>query len=109
MVDIDAKALRAMLDVGEPIILLDVLSDIAYGEGHIPNAINIPFAELEERVEEVVRNKDHVIIVYSASSKDSTSSDAVKLLKFLGYTHVKELVGGIEGWIDAGYKLERAD
>ena len=74
-------------------ILLDVRSPQEYNEGHLINAINIPFYELNTKLKKITDNKDKIIIVYCLSGKRSKKS--VKILNEYGYNNVYNLKGGI--------------
>ena len=45
-------------------VLLDVLPRIAYEEGHIPGALNLPVAEIPTRVRRLLPDRSREIIVY---------------------------------------------
>jgi hypothetical protein len=40
--DLSAQDLKAKLDGGEPLLLINPLSDIEFNEAHIPGSVNIP-------------------------------------------------------------------
>ena len=40
--NLSAQEVKAMMDSGETIFVLNPLSDIEFGEGHIPGSVNIP-------------------------------------------------------------------
>ena len=42
----------------------------------------------------------------AASTKESASRMASKVLKDLGYERVRRYAGGLEGWASAGHPLE---
>ena len=44
--------------------ILDVRTQSEYDEGHLENAVLIPVAELESRVDEILQYRDTEIIVY---------------------------------------------
>jgi Rhodanese-like domain len=46
------------------VIILDVLPREAYASGHLPGAINIPLAELEDRAQRDLPDRTRDIIVY---------------------------------------------
>ena len=75
-------------------VLLDVRSPQEYREGHIPGSQNVPLQQLD-KVEEVTENKDTVLYVYCHSG--ARSSQAVSLLKHMGYTNVRN-IGGIAAY-----------
>lgn len=83
------------MDSEEGYIILDVRTDVEFAEGHIPGAILIPDYEIKKRAEEILTDKDQLILVYCRSGR--RSKNAASDLADLGYTNVKEF-GGIIDW-----------
>ncbi|HKV53560.1 MAG TPA: rhodanese-like domain-containing protein [Candidatus Binataceae bacterium] len=48
------------------LVLLDVLAPEHYADGHIPSAINLPLAEIEQRATAVIPNRNAEVVVYCA-------------------------------------------
>jgi len=46
---------KEMIDADLSLVILDVRTELEYVEGHIEGAINIPLAELEQRLDELDR------------------------------------------------------
>lgn len=92
---ITADEAKALMDSEEGYIILDVRTDEEFAEGHIPGAILIPDYEIKERAEEILTDKDQLILVYCRSGR--RSKNAASDLADLGYTNVKEF-GGIIDW-----------
>ena len=86
---------KELLDSEEDYILLDVRTQLEYDEGHIPGATLLPDYEVSEKAEELLPDKDQLILVYCRSGNRSKS--ASRTLAELGYTNVKEF-GGIRDW-----------
>lgn len=93
--NITAEEAKKIMDSQEGYIILDVRSQEEYDEGHIPGAILIPNTEIEERAEEVLTDKDQLILVYCRSGRRSKM--AAEILAELGYTNIREF-GGIIDW-----------
>jgi rhodanese-related sulfurtransferase len=51
-----ADALKAKLDAGEKVLVIDVRSDEEVESGSIPGAIHIPMDELEARMKDVPKD-----------------------------------------------------
>ena len=94
-VNITAEEAKQIMDTEEGYIILDVRTQEEYDESHIPGAILIPHTEIEARAEEVLTDKDQLILVYCRSGRRSKIA-AEALLK-LGYTNIREF-GGIIDW-----------
>ena len=87
-------------------ILIDVRSPEAFAKGHLPGALNIPRAGLTER-RLVEYDADALFVVYCAGPHCNGSTRAAIQLAQLGRP-VKEMIGGITGWIDEGFSLVRS-
>ncbi len=74
--------------------IVDVREESAYQYGFIPKAVNIPFAQLEERFGEL--EKDKTIVVYCM--KGEISVEAAEFLQEKGYAAFS-LVGGYSKWL----------
>lgn len=101
---ITTKDLKAKIDAGEDIHLIDVLSPESYEARHIPSAINIPNGpELVQQIEALDITKDAEIIVYCSSESCGASPAAAEALEKAGYSNVVHYKDGLAGWQDAGY------
>ena len=94
-VNITAEEAKQIMDSEEGYIILDVRTQEEYDEGHIPGAILIPYTQIAEKAEEVLTDKDQLILVYCRSGR--RSKIAAEALVELGYTNIKEF-GGILDW-----------
>lgn len=75
-------------------ILLDVRTKDEYRSGHVPGSKNIDVSEIE-KVTSIVSDKSTPLFVYCLSG--ARSSSAVRMLKNMGYTRVKN-IGGINAY-----------
>jgi rhodanese-related sulfurtransferase len=55
---IEPRELRAKMEAGEDVLVVDVRREETYAAGHIPGAINIPLLEMESRIEELPRDRE---------------------------------------------------
>ena len=94
-VNITAEEAKQIMDSEEDYIILDVRTQEEYDQGHIPGAILIPDTEIKHKAEEVMMDKDQLILVYCRSGRRSKL--AAEALAELGYTNIKEF-GGIIDW-----------
>ena len=94
-VNITAEEAKQIMDTEEGYIILDVRTQEEYDEGHIPGAILISHEEIAEKAEEVLTDKNQLILVYCRSGR--RSKEAAEKLVLLGYTNVVE-IGGINDW-----------
>ena len=93
--NISAQEAKKIMDTEEGYVILDVREQEEYDEKHIPGAIVIPHLEIANRAEEVLTDKNQLILVYCRSGR--RSKIAAEALIELGYTNIKEF-GGILDW-----------
>ncbi len=93
---IDVKTLRAKLDGGEQIEILDVREPVERDIARLANTKEIPLGELHERLNELP--KDREIVVYCLTG--NRSAQAARLLSEAGFAKVRSLQGGIRAWTD---------
>jgi len=97
---------KKKLDAKEDFEFVLVLSKEYYDKNHIPGSKNIPLDQLEEQAPKEFPDKGREIVVYCASLECQASPKAAKQLEEMGYTNVSDFESGVQGWKDAGFKLE---
>jgi rhodanese-related sulfurtransferase len=100
---IDVGQLRQRLAAEPAPFLLDVREPWEYQEGHVPGAQLIPLGELEQRVNEVPRDRPILAICHSGQR----SLAAAGYLQQLGYPTVSNVDGGTAAWIERGYPVDK--
>ena len=100
-VNITAEKAKEIMDTEEGYIILDVREQDEYDAGHISGAILIPYTQIEAKANEMLPDKDQLILVYCRSGR--RSKIAAEALAELGYTNIKEF-GGILDW---PYEVEK--
>ena len=100
----DAWDLKAALDKGESIVVVDARSPQSYSAEHIPGAVNIPHRTMSE---ESTRPLDRtaLYVVYCDGIGCNASTKGALNLARLGF-RVKELMGGLVWWKQDGYETE---
>ena len=83
----------------EGAVPLDVREDQEFREGHIVNALHIPYGIIEKRLAELESYKSRALIVYCRSGQRSAQASAV--LRKQGFEHVYKLSGGMLAWRSA--------
>ncbi|MBY0556619.1 MAG: rhodanese-like domain-containing protein [Burkholderiaceae bacterium] len=83
--------------------IVDVRDATEFATGHLPNAKNIPLAELDNRVGELEKAKSKCVILVCQSGARASSA-AAKLAK-AGFNDVVNLDGGVAAWQKASLPL----
>ena len=103
--EISASELKQALVNKEPLCLIDVREDTEWPTGHIPSAIHLGKGIIERDIEKKIPDLSTPIVTYcSGGFRCALVADT---LQKMGYTHVHSLNTGMQGWIDAGYDLEK--
>ena len=79
------------------VLWLDPRTPAEYAAGHIPQAKNIPFPEIE-RTHEVSCKGYDMFIVYDTDYDDVMSKAAAKRMIELRYSKVYCILGGLKAW-----------
>jgi rhodanese-related sulfurtransferase len=94
--EVTAEELKARLDRGDDVYVLDVREPNEFQICRIPGSTLIPLGELAARTGELDRDRDMVV----HCKMGGRSAKAVALLQDRGFTRVRNLKGGILSWID---------
>lgn len=87
-------------------MLVDVRAPALYAAGHVPGAVNLPARTITAaRVAEYPA--DTLFVVYCAGPHCNGATKAALTLAELGRP-VKEMIGGITGWVAEGLELARS-
>lgn len=100
----DPADLAAHLAAGTAsIVVVDARQPEGFAAGHLPGAINLPHATIDE-VTTAHLDRDALYVTYCWSPACNASTKAAAKLAGLGFA-VKELIGGISAWAAEGYEV----
>ena len=91
----DSAQLRAMMDDGDQLIVVDVREAHEYAAGHLEGAVHIGKGVLERDIEKQDWDDDARIVLYCGGG--FRSSLAAKSVQEMGWTNVLSLWGGWRG------------
>ena len=102
---ISVNELKAMLDAGEDIVIIDVRTaeDFAGKLGHIKQAINLPLEEMSDSLSKLDGALEKTIALVCTS--DRRSEKAAQTLTTHGFADVHVVKGGMKAWNASGYPL----
>lgn len=86
----------------EDFVLINVLSQDAFNQAHIPKSVNVPVGndDFVATVESICGGKDRKIVVYCASFDCDASVQAAEKLDNAGFNQVCDYEGGTKDWIE---------
>jgi len=105
---VSAEELKAMMESGEDMVVLDSRPMTEFTMMNIPTGIDMPGAELVYRVQEAAPNPETTIVVNCAGRTRSIIG-AQSLINAGVPNKVVALRNGTMGWHLAGYKLEHGN
>lgn len=91
---ISPKELKARLDKGDKLVLLDVREQWEYDLAKMTGSILIPLGTLPHSMANLNRDAEIIAICHHGMR----SADATNFLLQQGFTNVKNLIGGIDAW-----------
>ncbi|MES2074442.1 MAG: rhodanese-like domain-containing protein [Pseudomonadota bacterium] len=85
--------------------IVDVREAKEFADGHLPDAKNIPLAELATRMGELDKFKSKSVIVVCQSG--ARAAKAANQLQQAGFAEVLNLEGGVAAWKSAGLPIAK--
>jgi hydroxyacylglutathione hydrolase len=93
------QELKARLDSGDDLVVLDVRRDDEWRKGRIKGAVHVYVGHLEERLREVPADRP-TAVVCNVGNRDSLGAS---ILRRGGYREVYNVLGSMVAWRKAGY------
>ena len=112
--EISPQDVKAALDRGEMVVVLDVREPDEFAKGHLPGAINVPRGLLELKADAdspatdptVAGQREARVVTYCLKGPGARSLFAADTLAKMGFTNVAAMSAGVNGWAEAGFPLE---
>jgi len=89
----------------ESAVIVDVCEPKEFAVGHVPNAINIPLANLPSRIGELEKYKGKPVVV--ACRAGNRSMKGAMVLSKNGFESVYSLAGGLMAWQKGNLPVEK--
>ncbi|MCC3357816.1 sulfurtransferase TusA family protein [Bacillus sp. REN16] len=88
------EELKIAISSGKEMVVLDVREAAEYAFNHIPEAISLPLGQLEDRFDELNKEKEIYVICRTGSRSDLASQKLTEN----GFINVKNVVPGMSKW-----------
>jgi rhodanese-related sulfurtransferase len=95
--EISVAQAKAKMEAGA--YMLDVREPAEWERGHIPGATLIPLGQLRQRLGELPRDRE-IVVVCRSGGRSAMGRD---ILKEAGFKNVTSMAEGMNAWIQAGY------
>ncbi len=103
---ITREELKAKLDRGDDLVVVEALPAKHYEEAHLPGALNMPHDRVDELASTLLPEKAREVVVYCSNRACQNSPQAARRLDALGYQSVYDYEEGKQDWIEAGLPTE---
>lgn len=97
---------KARMDRGDKFVLIDVREDREFDADHLPGAVHLGKGIIERDIEGKYPDLKTPFVLYCGGG--FRSALAADNLQKMGYTNVISMDGGIRGWREKSYPLEKA-
>lgn len=94
MLQLTVTELKARMDAGEAITIIDVREAEEWAINRLPGAVHIPMGTVPARLEEIPRDR----LVVLQCHHGGRSAQVTQFLLQQGYSDVANLAGGIHAW-----------
>ena len=84
-------------------LVVDVRSQEEWNQGHIASSVLIPLDELPNRLNELPKDRDIVVVCHTGVR----AKEGATILGNSGFTRVSCLSGGLQAWVAAGYPVQQ--
>lgn len=94
VVRLSPRAIKARVDAGEPLMLVDIREPYELRISHIPGAVNIPMGAIAAEPDRLPRDRPVVIFCHVGHRSHTLVSQLVRR----GFTNLIDMQGGINAW-----------
>jgi rhodanese-related sulfurtransferase len=106
--EVSATVANEMILDSRQVVILDVRETEAFRgpKGYIAGALSAPFSTIEKQLPELLPYQNQTVLVYGGS--DAEGATAAKILTVSGFRNVVHIAGGLDAWIERGYRTVNA-
>ena len=108
-IEITVKKVKQLIDNKTDFTLIDSRSKGEYAKSHLPAALSMPACDGDEYLELLPEEKDQLLVFYCGWPACSMNTQASALAQQAGYTNIRFMKDGVEGWIKAGFPTSATD
>ncbi len=95
--NIDPATLKARIDRGESVFVLDVREPVEIAIAPFPGATHIPMGDIPSRLTELDPDRETVVVCHHGVR----SAQVAMYLARMGFERILNLAGGIDAWSES--------
>ncbi|MBM4137713.1 MAG: rhodanese-like domain-containing protein [Nitrospira sp.] len=115
---VSTEELKSWIDQKKDMLIVDTMPyEDSYKKQHVPGAVQFEFpipevTSLDDKTKAAYEkllgpNKDRLIVIYCGFTKCTRSHNGAMWAVKLGYKNVYRYPGGIKGWMEADYPVDK--
>lgn len=106
--EVSPQVANEMILDSKQVVIFDVRETPIFRgpEGYIAGAVSVPFTTIEKQLPELLPYQSQTVLVYGGN--DTDGAVAARLLAVAGFRNVVHIAGGLEAWIEHGYRTVNA-
>ncbi len=90
----------------DAVVLVDALPRSYFEQQHLPGAVNLVEADVEQLATPLLPDPGATIVTYCSNAACGNSKAVARRLQALGYHDVRTYPEGIQDWVEAGNPTE---
>ncbi len=107
--EVTIKKVKKMIDHRDEFVLIDSRPKDEYIKSHLPASISIPACRMKKHADLLPEDKDQLLVFYCGGPACGMSTMASATATQAGYTNIKVMADGVEGWTKAGFPTFAVD
>lgn len=100
------RARLEQLIAADGVIVVDALPASYYEQMHLPGAVNLVEADVEELAPSLLPDREALVVTYCSNAACGNSKAVARKLEAAGYTNVHTYTDGIQDWVESGNATE---
>jgi rhodanese-related sulfurtransferase len=103
---VGVEELHSLIDAGDAPVIVDVRSNAArqIDNRRLPGAVAVELRDIERWAEK--QSRDGELVLYCNCPNEASAARASHILAAKGFSRVRALTGGIDGWVASGHGIE---
>lgn len=94
--EISCQEVKAKLDQGDDLVLLDCREREEHAVVAINNAVLLPMSEIQQRIDELKPHRERAIVIHCHHGM--RSAQVATWLRSQGFEQAQSMAGGIDAW-----------
>ena len=100
--EVSIESVKAMIEAGADVQIVDVREDREWAAGHLPSARHIGKGVIERDIESLVDRERPIVLYCGGGYRSALAAESIQKM---GYRDVSSMDGGWRAWNEAGFPI----